>query len=48
MKKWLRIILVILVIVIPIIGAYLLIFDHKDHCLDYGGTYNEITKQCEQ
>lgn len=44
MKKWLLIIGILMIAY----GAYGLIFDDKDHCLDYGGSYNHATKQCEK
>ncbi|XXQ67666.1 hypothetical protein ACKLNO_08540 [Neisseriaceae bacterium B1] len=44
MKK----LLLIMGILMIAYGAYGLIFDDKDHCLDYGGSYNEQTKQCEK
>lgn len=44
MKKLLLIIGILMIAY----GAYGLIFDDKDHCLDYGGSYNAQTKQCEK
>lgn len=46
MKKFL--VIAIVGILMIAFGAYGLIFDDKDHCLDYGGSYNASTKQCEK
>lgn len=48
MNPSLKKLLLIIGIVMILFGIYGLIFDQKDQCLDYGGSYNEVTKQCEK
>lgn len=45
LKKWL---IFLLSLVMLGVFATFFIFDAKDHCLDYGGRYNDNTQQCEQ
>ncbi|MBB5151989.1 hypothetical protein [Histophilus somni] len=45
LKKWLF--LLVILVVLGIFATFV-IFDAKDHCLDYGGRYNDNTQQCEQ
>ncbi|MGQ0287052.1 hypothetical protein ACT2CV_07610 [Pasteurellaceae bacterium 22721_9_1] len=47
-KGFMGFLMVLLLITLILCAAVFFIFDAKDTCLDYGGSYNEITQQCEK